>query len=509
MSIIALTLLSIFGLFLVKFMINEAITIIRLLGFKKKGLKKVDYVFWPLEYIKPKKRPQTNDVYRSIKDQYYQSDESQPIEVLGFNGICLFHLMSHEAISEYYKNELEFTEKLNPSPTLDFLGFFFKNGQKVQKERALFSKIFHYKNLMKMMPQISLTIKSHVRHLREKVAAAEDQTLKVDIKEELLHHLFDDLTGCILLTGADKKIDATFEGMNISFLLKSMFEIYDTHYRQFISKFPFIERLGFNKAANEFRRLQKGFDKIIKDQYRKRYNLREEELKDDSIIDIMVRLNKKAERETGKPEYTLEAICSHFGAFQFAGSDTSFQVSSSLTTFLAKPENQVYQEKLWQELKTHLKGEETVDNDKLNSLKMLDCCFKETTRMANPVAHISTRMVAKDFKLCGYQLKRGDYIRQFLLQYQPQYYKDPFKFMPERFSEEANLKIPFTKHIPFSYGKRACVGRYLGEMMVKLIVSELIMNFKCEVEEGYVMKMGMSPLYGVTNAEIIFRPRND
>ena len=335
MSIINVTLFSLLVIIIVKLLMIEVISVIRLRGFKRKGLKKVKYFFWPLRFFEPKKNPNVEDVYRVMKNKYYRSNESQPIEVVVFGGACLVHLMSHEAISQFYKNELEFTKKLNPSPTLDFLGFFFKNGEKVQRERALFSKIFHYNNLVKMMPRISLIIKKHVKALRSKVVGAKDQRLKVDIKQELLYHLFDDLSGCILLTGAGEKIDTTFECMAISILLKKMYVCYETHCEQFISKIPLIERLGFNKAANEFKRLQKGFNRIIKDQYRKRYNLAEEDLKDDSIIDIMVKLNKKAEKETGMPEYKLDEICSHFGAFQFAGADTSTQLSSSIVTFLA------------------------------------------------------------------------------------------------------------------------------------------------------------------------------
>ena len=98
---------------------------------------------------------------------------------------------------------------------------------------------------------------------------------------------------------------------------------------------------------------------------------------------------------------------------------------------------------------------------------------------------------------------------QFLVQYQPAFFKDPYKFTPERYTEEAIKSLPFTKNIPFSHGKRGCMGKYLAEIMVKLIVLETVKNFKFELEEGYVMKWEMKPIYGVTNPDLILSLREE
>ena len=141
-----------------------------------------------------------------------------------------------------------------------------------------------------------------------------------------------------------------------------------------------------SKPAKEFKKLQNGFRKIISDQYKERYNsTTEEDLVDNSILDIMVKLNKKSERETGQPQFTLEEISDHFEMFHFACSDTSFQASCSLMTLLAQPENQKYQENVYSELE----AETDFNEKKLSSLNELDLCFKETMRMANPAPQLS------------------------------------------------------------------------------------------------------------------------
>ena len=472
-------------------------------GYRKLGIKRTTYIFWLVAYLKMLKRYRSNDLFTIQKSKLIKWDSKDPFYVRGINGRCSFTLMSPEAISEFYKKELKYTYKKNSFITLKFLAFFFQNGEEVHKGRAAFAKIFHYSNVMRLMPQIIQIIKRHVQMLKKRVSKTKEMKLSFDLKEEFLHELFEDLTGCILLTGADNKIDATFNGMGISQILKKMFTCFETHPRQLMTRIPFAERLGLSPAANEFRRLQNGFRKIIADQYKRRYNsATEEDLVEHSILDIMVKLNKKSERETGKPQFTLEEISNNFEMFQFAASDTSFQATCSYLCLLAQPENQIYQEDVYAELKAELEYNEELDDNKLSSLRNLDLCFRETMRMQNPAPQIATRVAAKDFKLCGYQIKKGDFIRLVLLQYQPSFFKDPYKFKPERFEEEARKNIPFEKQIPFSYGERGCMGRYLGEMIVKLIVSELVSNFKFEVKKGYEMKMGLNPLYGVANPEV-------
>ena len=514
MNYIISAIISMIGLFIVRTLYKELITILRLRKYRSEGVKDTKYICWFAGYFRKRqvqpKPGEINDLYYNAKEMQFKSDKTQPFAVVGINGMCAINLLSHEAVAEFYKKEIGNTIKSNFFATLKFLAFFLENGKKAHDGRGTFSKIFHYSNVVSLMPQIHKSIKNHVNSLRKRVSAAKGQRLMVEMKKEFLDPLSDELTGCILLTGADHKIRATFDGMSISQVLKKMFKCFEAHPREMLSWIPFTERLGLSKPANEFRRLQKGFKKIITDQYKQRYNsTNEEDLAENSILDIMVRLNKKSERETGKPQFTLKEISDNFEAFQFAGSYTSFQASCSLMTFLAQPENQEIQEKLRSENDIGLKGAEELDNVKLNSLKLLDMCFRETMRMANPAPQIFPRTVVKDFTICGHQLKKGDVIRQYLVQYQSEYYKDPFKFMPERFSEEAKKKIPYTKQIFFSHGHRVCLGKYLGEMIIKLITLEMLKNFKIEVQEGYVMKFGMDPMYGVVNANLMLSLRKD
>lgn len=122
--------------------------------------------------------------------------------------------------------------------------------------------------------------------------------------------------------------------------------------------------------------------------------------------------------------------------------------------------------------------------DIIFDLKYLDMVINETLRKYPP-AFIIFRRSKEDFKIPDSNLiipKNTDInINIFSLQNDPEYFPDPHKFNPERFSSENLPKItPFT-FIPFGQGQRSCVGRRFGVMQSKIGIAKLIANFEFDV----------------------------
>jgi cytochrome P450 len=65
------------------------------------------------------------------------------------------------------------------------------------------------------------------------------------------------------------------------------------------------------------------------------------------------------------------------------------------------------------------------------------------------------------------------------LHYNPRYWKDPRKFMPERFLGD----WPKDAFIPFSQGARACLGRRFGETEAIAVINMLVSKYRLEVKE--------------------------
>ena len=488
------------------FVFNEVIGYLKVQKYKKQGIKEARYVPLPKFVMIMRGRYLSKDPFGDRKKRMTVLDHNQPFSVLNAGKSCHISLNSEKAAKEFFAKEIDVSIKESYMPDAHFLGFFFKNGKEAQDQRAIFAKIFHYSNIVSMLPGIRATIRNHVKKLKQKVVQAGGE-LKVDLKKEFSASLFDDLTGVILFKAADNKLADKFEGMSVTQIVQKMFKVYIENAFIFVNRLPFAAALGLNKQLKELQRLQKGLRKIIRNEYEKRYN--SATLDDKCILDIMIRLNKESERETGEPKFTIEEISSMFEMFQFAASDTSYHFSTSALCFLAQEENHKYQERLVEELLVEFEDRPDYSSEELSSLKVLDMVFNETGRIANSAAGIAERTVIKDFNLCGYKIHKGDKIRHFLFNFQPEYFKNPYKFNPDRFDTESPdyNKVPKLRHTPFSHGQRSCIGRYLGEMMVKLVVAELLKYLKVSVESGYKIEFGLQPIYVVRNPDLILKVR--
>jgi len=65
------------------------------------------------------------------------------------------------------------------------------------------------------------------------------------------------------------------------------------------------------------------------------------------------------------------------------------------------------------------------------------------------------------------------------LHYNSRYWKDPYRFRPERFLED----WPRDAFLPFSSGARACIGRRFFETESVAVITMMIFKYSIEVKE--------------------------
>jgi cytochrome P450 len=223
-----------------------------------------------------------------------------------------------------------------------------------------------------------------------------------------------------------------------------------------------------------------------------------------SVMDFVIRLRKEAEASKGKDMFglDLETLCSNMELFKGAANDTSLTASTTLFCLMAG--NAGIQAELRDEIlgdRELVNGEYNLNNLDKKEGSLLNNCFKELLRMFPPAPMLIDREVVKDFKMDGVRVKKGDYLTNFLIGYDEEFFQDSFKFNPKRFNTIKTL--PRKKLIPFSFGKRGCPGQVLAEIMVKVILIEFLKGFKIEAEEGWKMKVNISPNYSAVTTELI------
>lgn len=104
-----------------------------------------------------------------------------------------------------------------------------------------------------------------------------------------------------------------------------------------------------------------------------------------------------------------------------------------------------------------------------------------------PPVPLLLRRATKDYKIEGTKIviKKGTRVSIPVLgiHHDPQYYRNPEIFDPERFTtEEIEKRHPFA-FIPFGEGPRNCIGLRFGMMQSKLGLASLIHNFKISLSD--------------------------
>lgn len=122
-----------------------------------------------------------------------------------------------------------------------------------------------------------------------------------------------------------------------------------------------------------------------------------------------------------------------------------------------------YQQQLYDEVKNiSLENDRDVDVDDMAHLRFLDMFIKETQRMFPAVPYL-TRSTSSELKLGKYTIPPGvDFvIGVFNMHRNEAIYKNPLVFDPDNFLPENVASRHAFSFLPFSAGRRACIGRMI------------------------------------------------
>nr|MBA2285797.1 cytochrome P450 [Ktedonobacteraceae bacterium] len=130
-------------------------------------------------------------------------------------------------------------------------------------------------------------------------------------------------------------------------------------------------------------------------------------------------------------------------------------------------------ERMRQEVDTVLQGRRPVYAD-LAHLPYTLQVFKETLRLYPPAYAIS-RVALHDVDLDGYHVHKGEtvVVSPYTMHRRPDFFPDPEKFDPERFTPENEKRLPRYAYFPFGAGPRVCIGNYFSTMEGHLLLATL------------------------------------
>ena len=185
-----------------------------------------------------------------------------------------------------------------------------------------------------------------------------------------------------------------------------------------------------------------------------------------------------------------ESLISTITDLFFAGTETT--TSSLLWAILCLLHFPEVQEKVQAEL-DHVVGDRKVSLDDKANLPYTNAVLMESMRIATIVPMALPHCATEDMEIAGFHVPKNAIIFPDILNvhYDPEYFKNADTFDPNRFyDEDTNTFKPNERLIPFSIGRRFCLGQSLAEKEYFLFFTSLLQKFKFGMAPG----LGLPPI---------------
>ena len=178
----------------------------------------------------------------------------------------------------------------------------------------------------------------------------------------------------------------------------------------------------------------------------------------------------------------IDEVVDHMNFLMMAAHDT---ITSSATAL-------VYQLALHPEWQEKLRAEAlaVADNselayDNLGRMELTEMAFKEALRLIPPVPSMPRRAL-RDFEFGGYRIPAGTHvgINVHWTHHSTDYWDEPERFEPIRFTREAEKARHKYAWVPFGGGAHMCLGLHFAYMQVKVLMAQLLTRYRITLEQG-------------------------
>jgi len=203
----------------------------------------------------------------------------------------------------------------------------------------------------------------------------------------------------------------------------------------------------------------------------------------------------------------VDEVVDHMIFLMMAAHDTITSSATSLIWLLAK--NPEWQDKLREELRAATGGEgRALAYDDLGKLDLTEMAFKEALRMIPPVPSLPRRAL-REFTFGGYTIPAGTPvgISPAAVHMMEEYWPEPAKFDPLRFTPEQVAKRHKYAWVPFGGGAHMCLGLHFAYMQVKILLAHVLTRYHIDIAPGYEPKWQPWPIPRPSDGlRVTFRP---
>jgi cytochrome P450 len=182
-----------------------------------------------------------------------------------------------------------------------------------------------------------------------------------------------------------------------------------------------------------------------------------------------------------------------------AGHETT-ALSLSWTWYLLG-ENPAAEERLHEELRAVLAGRPAEVSD-LEKLPYLNAVVHESLRLYPP-AYMMARMNVETVNVGGYEIPPRTTLlaSQWVMHRDPRFFEQPEKFVPERWFDGLESRLPPGAYFPFGDGPRRCIGQGFAQLETALVIAAIAQKFHFRLKKGFPVVpeplVTLRPKYGI------------
>ncbi|XP_019734812.1 cytochrome P450 2K1-like isoform X2 [Hippocampus comes] len=193
-------------------------------------------------------------------------------------------------------------------------------------------------------------------------------------------------------------------------------------------------------------------------------------------------------------ENLLNSVINLFGA----GTDTTGNTLSWGLLFMAKYPQ--IQDQVQEEL-SRVVGVRQVQTEDRKNLPFVNAVIHETQRLSNILPMAILHQTSKDITFQGYFIQKGTAVLPLLTSvlYDETEWETPNTFNPSHFLDEEGNFVKRDAFLPFSAGRRVCLGEGLARMELFLFFTSLLQRFRFTPPPGISEdELDLKPVVGFT-----------
>jgi len=151
---------------------------------------------------------------------------------------------------------------------------------------------------------------------------------------------------------------------------------------------------------------------------------------------------------------------------------------------------------------TSVLGGRTPTLEDVPSLPYTEAVIKEAMRFYPPIWTIS-RVASQDVEIGGYAIPQGTeiYMSQWVTHRDGRWFELPERFLPERWIDGLEQRLPKYAYFPFGGGPRICIGNRFAMMEAILLLATIAQHYRLDLRENQPVERDASltlrPKHGI------------